>query len=222
MKRLCCILVAALLCCGFAGAKTGQFATAHDLFDHWYMERPDPKQSPYPDYVCGVWSTDGSMENLTIAVTDDAAGEAGKAEILALIEDDSTVTFTTAAYSHAELFAIQWELAERMGEETGMFGIGVYEMENQVHVDIDMDHPGAQTFMEECFALYGDRICFVDGDGVTVSSSDLGADLEENFAEILIGANAPLWIAVLAAIAAAGGWLLRRRHKADAAQTPKE
>ena len=64
------------------------FPTLFDLFHHWCTDG-------YPDYVTGIWSTDGSSYNLTLGVTNDAAGEAGKQEILDQIEDDASVAFVT-------------------------------------------------------------------------------------------------------------------------------
>lgn len=141
------------------------FKTAGDLFQYWMSGKSFP-ESPYPDYVTGVWSTDGGMDNLTIGVTKDDAGEAGKAEILSCIEDDSTVTFTYQSFPHHELMKVQGNLVTSMNDETGAYGMGVHEMENRVVISINVSAPGAEAFMEECFAAYGDRVAFEEGEGI--------------------------------------------------------
>jgi len=171
MKQIRFILLTALLVslCS-TGTLAAEFPGAYELYEHWYSLRPDPQDSPYPDYVCGVWTTD-NCATLTIAVTKDKAGETGKAEILELIENDSTVQFTYQTYSHAELFAIQWELTEFLGNETGAMSIGVAEMENVVDIGIDMENPGSEAFMQKCFETYGTRVRFEDMSGMTLSYS---------------------------------------------------
>ena len=75
------ILTALLMIVCSTGVLAAEFADANALFQYWYSTQETPSASPYPDYVCGVWSTDGTTDHLTIAVTKDEAGEAGKSEI---------------------------------------------------------------------------------------------------------------------------------------------
>ena len=217
MKKHILLLLAALLCCGAAHAQTDQFANAYALYESWYASQTDWTKSAYPDYVCGVWSTDGGMDNLTIAVLEGAAGEAGKAEILDLVADDSTLTIVTQKYSHAELRAIQEELTPSLGDETGAYGIGVYEMDNKVHVDINTDNPGAEDFMAKCLEQYGDRIVFEAGSGVSVTAESAGnanaaagAAMREDLGRTH---SAPLlWmLTALFAVFCVGAWCLLRR-----------
>ena len=63
----------------------GKYATMGDLYQAW------GGYEGYPDYICGVWSTDGGMSNMTVAVTKDKAGERGKEEILSLLESPNSV-----------------------------------------------------------------------------------------------------------------------------------
>lgn len=138
----------------------GRYATAGDLYQAWQMSSGENRDSPYPSYVCGVWSSDGGMENLTVAVTKDEAGEAGKEEILSQIADTDTVAFTYQSYPYAQLWAIQLELEQNMGGETGVYTLGIDEMENCVDIGIDPQAPGSQAFMLECQEKYGDQISF--------------------------------------------------------------
>ena len=105
------------------------YPTLFDLFQTWANDG-------YPDYVTGIWSNDGSSYNLTVGVVEGAAGEAGKQEILNLIENDASVTFTTQAYSHNYLMQVQEELNPYFKqEELGMVGSGIYDSENHVEID---------------------------------------------------------------------------------------
>jgi len=56
-------------------------------------------------------------------------------------------------------------------------------MENRVHIDIDITAPGAAAFMEECFAAYGDRIEFEEGEGISINTHNIDwctADMYKN------------------------------------------
>ncbi len=157
------------------------FQTAGDLFQYWMSLKSFP-ESPYPDYVTGVWSTDGSADQLTFGVTKNEEGEAGKEEILSYIVDDSTADFTYQSFPHHELMKVQGNLITSMNNETGAYGIGVYDMENRVVISIDVSAPGAEAFMEECFAAYGDRVAFEEGEGIFLTLEtgvDRGGDLGE-------------------------------------------
>ena len=148
---------------------TEQFANAGELFQYWQESRPNHESSPYPDYICGVWSSDGSMENLTFAVTKDEVGEAGKEEILSLIRDKPTASFTYQSYPYAELLAIQLDLQQRLGTETGTYGIGIYEMDNVIRIDYDKTNENSEAFIKECFSRFDNRVVFKSGDGAIVS-----------------------------------------------------
>ncbi len=149
------------------------YPNAGALYEHWMRSQERYEASPYPPYICGVWSTDGDPTHLTFAVTKDEAGEAGKEEILSQIADRSTVSFTYQSYPYAVLWAAQLDLQTRLGDGTGAFAIGIHEMDNTVHISIDMDNENAAVFMEEAYAQYGAMLCFEDGDGITLTSEAL-------------------------------------------------
>ncbi len=149
------------------------YPTLFDLFQHWCNEG-------YPDYVTGVWSNDGSAYNLTVGVT----GEAGKQEILNLVEDDSSVTFTTQTYSRNYLLQIQEELDLYFKqEELGLVFTGIDDTDNCVTVGI-LDRKESdeitQNFIAELRATYGNAIS-IEYTGTIVTQT-----LEE------IGPSAPL------------------------------
>jgi len=209
-----------------AAASENAFRTAGDLLQFW-MGRKSFPESAYPDYVTGVWSTDGGIDNLTIGVTKDEAGEAGKEEILSWIEDDSSVTFAYQSYPHRELMKIQGNLVSSLNDETGAYAIGVDEMENRVHIDIDITAPGAAAFMEECFAAYGDRIEFEEGEGISITTETIGAiDPGGALTTGLMHETGyekpnllPLVFFVSLLLLAAGGWMFLKNRRGRAAVT---
>jgi len=150
------------------------------------------EQYYYPDYVCGVWTETGDMSELVVAVTKDEAGEAGKEEILSLIENDNTVKFVYQTYSYTELRDIQEELSPLMADN-GVYGLGVDEMNNRVNVDVDMNHPNINAFMEECNAKYGDRVYFEAGSEIILEAGEVftptvgAVTSEETFTPVEIG-----------------------------------
>lgn len=183
-KLLSLVIVFALVCImGIGAFADNEYANAMEMYNSWYVEKDMDGQKifeqEYPEAVCGVWSTDGGMDNLTIAVTADEAGERAKEQILASVADDSTLTFATQKYPHSELMKvhsdISYYLENYSGEETGVAGWGIYEMENCVHVDIIMSKPGAEDFMRWGYENFGDMIMFESVDGYAVpAAEDLG------------------------------------------------
>ena len=163
------VMIAAALLAGAAAAYTDQYKNAGELYLAW-MEN-----GGYPEAVCGVWSTDGSMEHLTVAVEKSEEGEALKQEILDQIEDDTSVTFTYMAYRYSDLWAIQQELTGSLGDETGAYGVGIYDNENCLVIDINTDNPGSEQYMKECFEKYQNRVRFEAGSGVIMeATSEMG------------------------------------------------
>lgn len=169
------IIVCVLLCClGTAAVADNEYATAWDMLQSWYMEADGG--NAYPEGVCGVWSTDGSTENLCIAVTGDEAGESVKADILAAVADETGLSFDTQKYSYAQLWEVNGKIGEYVtsyeGEELGVAGWGVYEMQNKVHVDIILSKPGAEDFMRWGYENFGDMIMFESVDGYAVPTAE--------------------------------------------------
>ena len=208
MKKIASILAALMLMlslCATALADN-EYATAFDLYQAWYAE--NGYENPYPDYITGVWSADGSMDHFVFGVTDDEQGEAGKAEILRLVADDTTVDFAYQNYSYAELLAIQQEIAPRMGDATGAFACGVYDMENVLKISIDESNPNAEDFMAEMFEKYGDRVAFEKGDGILLTNTAVDAAASDSAAILpaMLGLLAILMAVVLPAF-------LRRNKK---------
>ena len=158
---------------GAADEKIVTYKTMGDLYQLWGMEG-------YPDYVCGVWSNDGTMDSLTVAVTKDEKGETGKKEILSLIENHESVDFTYMTYSYNELRQVQRGVEEILMRETdagnlNSWGVGVYEMQNIVHADIYGEDDVIKSIMEECFKLYRDMVSFETMSGpITWATAEFG------------------------------------------------
>ena len=143
-----------------------------ELYQDWYAS--GKYEYNYPDYVCGVWTETGDMSELVVAVTKDEAGETGKEEILSLIENDDSVKFTYQSYSYKELRQVQDEISPFMGDESGIYGLGVYEMDNKVHANIDMSNPNAEMYVEKLLGQYGDMLVFEAGNGITYDCTSEG------------------------------------------------
>lgn len=113
----------------------------------------------YPDYVCGVWSTDGGLTNMTVAVTKDETGEQGKGEILSLLKNTDTVTFTYQSYTYGELREVNDAIVDRMmAGGSPIVSCGIYEMENKVHISVLETAENAETVAQELLEQYGDKV----------------------------------------------------------------
>lgn len=154
------------------GTPIARYMTMSDLYQAWYAS--GKYEYNYPDYVCGVWTETGDMSELVVAVTKDEAGEAGKEEILSLIENDDSVKFTYQSYSYKELRQVQDEITSCMGAESGIYALGVYEMDNKVHADIDMSNPNAEATVEKLLLQYGDMLVFEAGNGIVLDTAAEG------------------------------------------------
>ena len=131
----------------------GKYATMGDLYQAW------GGYAGYPDYICGVWSTDGGMSNMTVAVTKDKAGERGKEEILSLLENPNSVTFTYQSYSYQELQEVNEAVVERMvAGDRSIVACGIYEMENKVHISVLETAENAEETAQKLVKTYGDKV----------------------------------------------------------------
>ena len=145
------------------------YPTLFDLFQHWCNDG-------YPDYVTGVWSNDGSSYNLTVGVVEGAAGEAGKQEILDLIENDTFITFTTQTYTHNYLMQIQDELFPYFDQDLGLVATGLYDMENYVGVEIlssKANDEATLNFIAELKEKYGDAISVSYSEGFATTTDEI-------------------------------------------------
>ena len=162
MKRVVSLIICLFMVCVCSvlasAEESGIYENAGQLYEAW------GSQGGVPDYISGVWSTDGGTENLTFGVVKGAAGEQGTKEILALVRDDSTVTIVYQTYSRNYLYRIQEEIVDAYFEEgLGLVTAGVMEKENklrfEVHTDFT-DNADTQAMIQHVTEQYGDAVYF--------------------------------------------------------------
>ena len=157
MKKTIIFLITILLLqtlpIGFS-AEEAQYETVFDLLQLW-------GQNGYPDYVCGIWSNDGSIYNLSVGIVEGEESEKGKAEILDLIKDDDSVTFVTMKYNRNYLCSIQEYIDSFFKSDIGLITTGLYEEENIIKIEIHKDYSdNEQTaeFIEHIKETFGDAV----------------------------------------------------------------
>ena len=156
MRKLFVLLISALLiffCTMSVCAAEVQYSTAGDLYAACHND--------LPDYICGVWSTDGGDTNLTFGIQNNASGNAGKQEILELIENDSTVTFVYQEFSRNYLLQIQKEIDEYFEKDLGLISTGLDDMNNCIVVGIlkeRKDNADTQAMIHEIAEKYGKAV----------------------------------------------------------------
>jgi len=157
-------------------AEKAQYATAGELYQAWAED--------LPDYICGVWSTDGGTSNLTFGVQNNEAGNAGKEKILELIENDSSVTFVYQEFSRNYLLQIQKEIdKEYLGKETGLISTGPYDINNCIMLGIKedkKDDPDTQKMIEEITSKYGKAVSFEYTDKILLFTGDDNSPVDYN------------------------------------------
>ena len=166
MKKICILMICVVLMFSVSVPvfAADEYANADELYQAWYGN--------LPDYITGVWSTDGSQYNLTFGIRADADVKAVKKEILALVKDDKSVSFAVQKYSYNELKAINDELlayflSPENDADYGLVSMGVYEMENMVQIEIleaRKDDPVTVAFVKEITEKYGDAVRIAYGE----------------------------------------------------------
>ena len=156
MKKLLIMLFSVLFvfsCAVVVSAEEAQYCNAGELYEAWAEN--------LPDYICGVWSTDGGYSNLTFGIQDNEAGNAGKQKMLDLIENDSSITFVYQEYSRNYLLQIQREIDEYMKLDLGLVSTGLYDTRNCIELGILEDRKNdadTQTMIKEITDKYGNAV----------------------------------------------------------------
>lgn len=186
MKRILTMLLC--LCFFFplshSARAEGTLQNAGDLYEMWM------NAEGVPDYISGVWSTDGSSENLTFALVEGEEGEAGKQEILDLVIDDSTVTFATQTYSRNYLYAIMEDVNTYFEKDLGFTCAGPNEYENRVDIEIHVGHqenPDTLAAVEELQEKYGGAVHITFTDTVFSTTVEIVTEAQEG--PMLVMAN---------------------------------
>ena len=150
-----------------SGAEAGIYPTAGDLWEHWCEE------GQIPDYITGIWSTDGTTENLTFGLLPGEEGELGREEILSWIADDSTVTFTTQTYSRNYLMRIMEDVNTYFDLGLGFISAGPSEYANVVCIELHRDYetnPNSLAAVAELEEKYGSAVSISFTDTVYVAT----------------------------------------------------
>ena len=156
MKKIITLILTIVFICScsiIASAAEAKYNTAGELYEAWCEN--------LPDYICGVWSTDGGANNLTFGIQNNAAGNAGKQEMLDLVKNDSTLTFVYQEYSRNYLLQIQREIDEYMKDDLGLVETALDEQNNCIGVGIlteRKDDADTQNMLEEITDKYGKAV----------------------------------------------------------------
>lgn len=162
MKRILLLLMCILLMFNYSitvsAEENGIYENAGQLYEAWVS------QDKVPDYISGVWSTDGGRDNLTFCLVEGEAGEKGQQEILDLVIDDSTVTFAYQTYSRNYLYQIQDAVVDAyFDKQLGLVTAGVREHENKVCFEVHIDYAENQdtlAMIQQVTDQYGDAVYF--------------------------------------------------------------
>lgn len=171
-----------------------------------------------PDYICGIWSTDGSMERLTIGIQNTEEGNAAKQEILDMIEDDSAITFVYQKHSKNELLRILDELYSYFERDAGLVSAGLNEIDNRIDIEIFEENAkdaATKEMISELEAAYGDAvsISYTDEEIVLTTGGEIGAATPKN--------NLPLYLTAggMAILVSAFLFIRHRQNTAAVLQT---
>jgi len=223
-KALIYAVVFVVLSCfgGFACADD-EFATFDALYGSWHEKEQVGHEVTvgkcvYPEGVSGVWSTDGGTENFTVGITADARGEKAKADILAAVRDEASISFVTQKYSYSELLEVKEKVSEFVnayeGPELGAAGWGIYQIDNKVHVEIIESKPGARDFIDWGYENFGDMIVFNGTQGYDIpASASISVDTDGAIHGGVIAAAAAI-IIIAAAVLAVRKKLFKDRGEA--------
>ena len=162
MKRIFAFAMCFFVMCSFAvmvsADEGGIYENAGQLYEAW------TSQSCVPDYITGVWSTDGGRENLTFGVIKGEAGEIGRQEILSLVRDDATVTIVYQTYSRNYLYRIQKEIVDAYFDaDLGLVTAGLNEYENKIFFEVHIDfanNADTLAMIQQVTGQYGDAVSF--------------------------------------------------------------
>ncbi|MBQ8572647.1 MAG: hypothetical protein IJ451_04195 [Ruminococcus sp.] len=176
MRKIASLLIVVVLVGAFAvnTAATGEFKKMKDLNNYW------AENDAYPDWFCGVWTETGSLNNLVVSVLDTEEGNNGKQEILDLIEDDTSVTFTYGEYSRNYLIGVQYSFSKETFQELGLSYAAFLDDQNRIELGIlksKRNDPKVNEKLEELKEQYGDIFTVEYTDGIVTTDISLAKDL---------------------------------------------
>lgn len=155
MKKLMSLLSLMLACIMLMPSaaladEEAPYANAGELYNHWYEEYATTDGYPYPEYVTGAYSTDGTIDNLTFAILSSYDRAAAEKEILDQIKDKDSVTFVDGIdIPLSKISKYQDNFVGRMNDETGLFAMGFDEKRQVLVFSIYSDAPKAAEIIDE-------------------------------------------------------------------------
>lgn len=202
--------------------EAGKFTSPGALFRYWNREG-------WPETVGGMWSLDGSMDRMAVAVVD--ADEAVMADIRALMADPDSLEFASCKYSYAQLEQALFEIETEMkGGARCILGAGRAVRGNDftangqpvVRVTISTLYDGAEEWADTLVQRYGGMVELEVGELDMVATAE-GLLTETGIAADVVGGkgldkgqvkSAPAWYLWLLPLAVLGvlGLELGRRH----------
>lgn len=156
VASLLCVFMLFLIPLKASAEEISNFENAGALYEYW-------SKNNMPNYITGVWSSDGGYTNLTFGVTNDEAGRKGAKQILALVTDDSTVAIAYQTYALHYLYDIQADIEKYLEDDIGFKGVGAYFSTNRIEVDVDqerIDDPKTNAVISALTEKYGDAVFF--------------------------------------------------------------
>ena len=169
MRKIFAGFFALCLCLSLVtGVMAAPYADISALFQYW-------EEFGYPEYVAGVYSTDGSAENLTVMLVGDNDGSR-EAEIRAMLNDDSGATFEAGSYSQERLQSINEEITEfYMYEGSGIHSCGIgWGMDggfgasgSEFRVIVTVEEERVEEYLSIFSRIYGDAVVVEAGEEPT-------------------------------------------------------
>lgn len=191
----------------------GKFTSPGALFRYWNREG-------WPETVGGMWSLDGSMDRMAVAVVD--ADEAVMADIRALMADPDSLEFAACKYSYDQLEQALFQIETEMkGGARCILGAGRAVRGNDftangqpvVRVTISTLYDGAEEWADTLAQRYGDMVELEVGEMDMIATAE-GLLTETGIAADVVGGKGldkggPAWyLWLLPAMALAGLALL--------------
>lgn len=153
MRKLVVLILLICTCTVSVSAAQAQYAVAGELYEAWCDD--------LPDYICGVWSTDGGLANLTFGIQNTEEGNAGKQQMLELIANDSSVTFVYQKFSRNYLLGLQEEIDGYFERDMGLVSTGLDDLNNCIVLGIleeRKDDAYTQSMIAEIMEKYGEAV----------------------------------------------------------------
>ncbi len=178
------VLLFSLSLCASAEEEKTSFANAVELMEYW-------GEVGYPDDVGSIYSTDGTANNLTIQLIGDTDGSRA-AEIAAMLDDPSTVTFEAGLFSDRDLHAISENIrTELMPNDDGIKscsvgwgkkgGFGISGQELRVVVNVDEER--VEEYAASLAQRYGEAVVVEAARQQAASEAKSISDTEKNASE---------------------------------------